>query len=75
MRAMILVLPFLIALPELGIAEALPDKRIRAVQNTAELSDADVGLGPFADLPDAQTKNLPTADEFLDSDPHRAVNA
>mgnify|MGYP001578606720 CR=1 FL=1 len=102
MRAMILILLFLIALPELGIAEApgsgpellsgpdlydelgvvppelgaakaLPDKGSRAAQNnvpappegfeierqatgidgTAELSDSDVGLGPFSDLPNA----------------------
>lgn len=67
MRAMILVVAFLIVLPERGMAEALPDKGSRAARNTAELSDADVGLGPFADLPNVATgpENSNVVDETL----------
>lgn len=56
MRAMILILPFLIALPGLVMAEAPPDKRSTATQERR--SSAPLTAEEFLDLP-----NAPTASE------------
>lgn len=64
------------ALPDLGLAEALPDKGSSATQNPAEMSDKEV----FGKQPQ-QTRNSPaaakippplSAEEFLDSDPKKS---